>query len=63
MPDELDYVSEKIQESTDSNIDRIRRQAASIPAGVPGVCDRCDEFSKRLVNGCCATCRDYFKLG
>lgn len=35
---------------------------AQIPAGEPGDCDRCGEFSLRLVRGYCAPCRDKYKL-
>jgi len=37
--------------------------ASEIPAGNPGVCEYCEEFSKRLVRGYCAPCRDLLKRG
>lgn len=43
-------------------IDEVRRKAAAIPAGRPGDCDLCGEFSQRLVNGVCARCRDKHKM-
>lgn len=32
--------------------------AANMPAGKPGECDLCGEWSGRLVRGACAPCRD-----
>lgn len=37
-------------------------QAAKIPAGAPGECDLCGEWSGRLVKGACAPCRDRYGL-
>lgn len=36
----------------------IRAAAAEIPAGEPGECDFCGEWTGRLVGGACARCRD-----
>lgn len=40
----------------------ISAKAKAIPAGVPGECDLCGEWSGRLVNGACAPCRDRHNL-
>ncbi|CAB4198963.1 hypothetical protein UFOVP1326_9 [uncultured Caudovirales phage] len=40
---------------------RKQREKAVIPAGAPGDCDFCGEWTGRLVLGACAPCRD--KLG
>lgn len=37
-------------------------RAAQIPAGEPGDCDFCGEWSGRLVAGACAPCRDARRL-
>ena len=37
--------------------------AATMPAGKPGECGLCGEWSARLVRGACAPCRDRFKPG
>ncbi|MFA6310636.1 MAG: hypothetical protein WCV99_13450 [Sterolibacterium sp.] len=39
-----------------------RDEAAKMPAGEPGECERCGEPSGRLVGGACARCRDTWKL-
>ena len=33
-----------------------------IPEGKPGICDLCGEWSARLIDGACASCRDKYKL-
>lgn len=33
-----------------------------LPAGVPGDCDMCGEWSGRLIRGVCAPCRDRYRL-
>lgn len=35
---------------------------AGLPAGEPGDCELCGEWSGRLINGACAPCRDKYKL-
>lgn len=39
-----------------------RQAVASIPAGEPGDCDLCGEWTARLVTGACAPCRDHYHL-
>lgn len=39
-----------------------RQAAAAIPAGTPGDCDLCGEWTSRLVGGACAPCRDLHHL-
>lgn len=43
-------------------IDKVRRAAAAMPAGEPGDCELCGEWSGRLVNRACAPCRDHYRL-
>ncbi len=59
MADDIDRAQEREQIATD---DAIRRASKEIPAGRPGDCDICGEWSARLVSGACAPCRDRFKL-
>lgn len=40
----------------------IRYQANHMPAGEPGNCDLCGQWSGRLVRGVCASCRDRYRL-
>lgn len=63
MADELDTTSEITENHTNMSIDAIRTRAQAIPAGNPGECAHCGEFTPRLVNGACARCRDRLKLG
>lgn len=62
MADEADisWVRTEILEA--SEIAAVRERAAKIPAGVPGDCELCGEWSGRLVGGNCARCRDKYKL-
>lgn len=62
MPDEIDFANDLAQTMTDAVVRAQREKAASIPAGKPGECDMCGEWSGRLVNGVCAPCRDKYKL-
>jgi hypothetical protein len=50
------------QRHRDAALEKARRAAAEIPAGEPGDCELCGEWSGRLVNGACAPCRDRYKL-
>lgn len=36
----------------------IKKRAAAIPKGEPGVCDECGLHNPRLVKGICSPCRD-----
>lgn len=62
MSDEVDRQLERDEVFDQANLKAIREQAAKIPAGKPGDCDLCGEWSARLVNGVCAPCRDRHKL-
>lgn len=71
MPDEADMSSDLYEEHCSFSIAKVRRKASSIPIGISGDCDICDEHSPRLVTVeyrnhpamACATCRDLYKLG
>jgi hypothetical protein len=58
MADEIDQANERAEADTDRAIAAARNGAAQIPAGEPGDCDFCGEWSGRLVGGACAPCRD-----
>ena len=58
MADAADIASEESQTIHDKNIEAARAAAALIPAGAPGDCDLCGEWSGRLVAGVCCPCRD-----
>lgn len=62
MSDEVDRQLERDEVFDQVNLKAIREQATKIPAGKPGDCDLCGEWSARLVNGVCAPCRDKHKL-
>lgn len=62
MADEADKTADRMEVEEAANIAEIRRKAAEIPKGVPGIRDRCGEDMPRLINGACAPCRDRFKL-
>lgn len=62
MVDKIDRQLERDEVPEAANLKKIREQAAKIPAGRPGDCDLCGEWSARLVNGVCAPCRDEHKL-
>lgn len=52
-----------VDEATERNERRIaegiaRAASAPFPAGHPGECAMCGEYSPRLVGGACAKCRD-----
>lgn len=62
MADEADQTSDRMEVQQAADIAEIRRKAAAIPKGEPGICDLCGEDMPRLINGVCAPCRDKFKL-
>lgn len=62
MADEADTSQVRTEILEASEIAAVRERAAKIPAGVPGECDLCGEWSGRLVKGVCAPCRDEHKL-
>lgn len=55
MPDEIDRSVDNGQLLLDRQIAAARRP---IPAGVPGICEDCETYMPRLVNGRCGYCRD-----
>ena len=61
MTDEVDISNDNIQHDIERRVEEVRRNA-ELPPGEPGDCERCGEWSERLVNGVCAPCRDRFKL-
>lgn len=53
-------IDEEMQEEA-----KLRLRAAQtyeIPAGNPGECDMCGEWSGRLIGGVCSPCRDRYRL-
>ena len=62
MADEADKTTDQMEVQEAAYIAEIRRKAAAIPKGVPGICDFCAEDMPRLINGVCALCRDLHKL-
>lgn len=58
MPDTIDNIQELQALEEDGLLVRAHRAAVEIPAGTPGMCRSCDEFSPRLVGETCAPCRD-----
>lgn len=61
MTDEVDISNDNIQHDLERRVAEVRRNA-ELPPGEPGDCERCGEWSGRLVNGVCAPCRDRHKL-
>lgn len=62
MADDIDLAQARAEEDTDRAIAAVRKSAATIPAGEPGLCDLCGEWSGRLVGGACAPCRTRYRL-
>ena len=60
--DVVDRANDKAAAALDAAEAEIRYQAQHMPAGEPGDCDLCGEWSGRLVRGVCAPCRDRYKL-
>lgn len=61
--DDADIAEERARLALEADVMNVRKAAATMPAGKPGECDLCGEWSARLVRGACAPCRDRFKLG
>jgi hypothetical protein len=57
MADEADRAQDHSEAELARNLAAVRA-AAFIPAGIPGDCDLCGEYSSRLIDGACAPCRD-----
>lgn len=62
MADLADITGERMEVQEAVDLAEIRRKAQQMEKGVCGDCERCGEFSWRLVGGACAPCRDKFKL-
>ena len=62
MADIIDIANDTAEAETDRAIAAARSEAAQIPAGEPGECDLCGEWTGRLVKGVCAPCRDRMRL-
>ena len=60
MADEADKSDAGINDVVSDAIGRASRFVAEIPEGKPGECDGCGEWAGRLVDGCCAPCRDRY---
>lgn len=60
--DVIDQANDKAAALVDAQAAKIRYQAAHMPAGEPGYCRKCGEYSARLVGNACAPCRDFYKL-
>lgn len=58
MADEIDRMNDIAEFERDSLIRTAAGASATIPEGIPGVCKECQIFSRRLVVGRCAPCRD-----
>lgn len=57
--DLIDRANDHAQAMLDAQIAGARKP---IEPGEPGECDRCGEYSPRLVHGNCAKCRDKYSL-
>jgi hypothetical protein len=55
MSDDADITEERMGIELERLISAARR---SVPPGHAGECDRCGEFTKRLIDNNCAPCRD-----
>jgi len=62
MADEVDRAQDLAEPLLEADVNVIRQRVANMPAGSPGECDLCGEFSQRLVKSVCAPCRDRHKL-
>ena len=62
MADEGDLTNDRIEILEAATVAEIREAAARIPKGVAGDCDKCGEYSLRLVRNACAPCRDRLGL-
>ena len=58
MSDEIDAAQTRELEDTGKAIGAARAVAAMIPEGEAGICELCEEWNGRLVEGVCSPCRD-----
>ena len=59
MADAADLAQTGIDITKDIGLSRIRRRVSEMPVGEAGECVKCGNYSKRLVTGICAPCRDF----
>ncbi len=59
MADPVDLAQTGIEITRDIGLSRIRQRVSEMPAGEAGECTKCGEYSKRIVTGICAPCRDF----
>lgn len=62
MADQIDRANAYASAEAAAREAAVRQLAAEIPAGEPGDCDLCGEWTGRLVGGACAPCRDARRL-
>ena len=60
--DIIDQANDKAAALVEAQEAEIRYQAQHMLSGEPGYCQRCGEYSARLVGNVCAPCRDHYKL-
>ena len=60
--DVIDQANDKAAALVGAQEAEIRYQAQHMPAGEPGYCQMCGDYSARLVGKTCAPCRDHYKL-
>ena len=60
--DDADRADCYIESVIDDHVKLAMRKALEIPPGNPGECDCCGDWCGRLVNGCCARCRDKYGM-
>lgn len=58
MADKIDQTAER--EERLEELQRKYHKPYEVPAGEPGECELCGEWSGRLVDGACAPCRDRY---
>jgi hypothetical protein len=56
MADEIDHANEYAERMRDHALRQARGKP--MPKGEPGECEWCGYYSKRIVRGHCAKCRD-----
>ena len=61
MSDDVDIASDRTQLAIDAKVKQIS-DAAKLDPGVEGDCDLCGQWTSRLIDGACASCRDRYKL-
>jgi hypothetical protein len=59
--DEADRAAPEVERSLAEALRKLEGYAG-LPAGVPGECELCGEWSGRLIGAACAPCRDRYRL-